>query len=905
MPQARIVGRGSAPGFLPGVCPRRGLTPGSTATTWDRPSWASPLGYARRVSPKTLTGEELQLDDGPAKGSELFLVDGNNLAYRAFFALPEELQTTDGQPTNALLGFTNMLFKLLSDYTPHGVAVAWDTRPTHRTEIAETYKEGRRPMPDLLREQFAHFRPIVEAFGYRNLEFEGWEADDVIATIATRADEAGIKTCVVSTDRDAFQLCSENVSLMMTPRGVADVHVYTPERVELRYGVRPDQVPDFIGLKGDTSDNIPGIPGIGDKTAGQLIAQYGSLEDVIAHADDLSPARGRAVREHADQARDSKVLATMRRDLPLDVDPGELVSAPPDRSTLKEIFRRFEFRGLLSRVDTLDQALPAAAPLEADHVAVTWREGIIAPSKQAVGVAFADGRLAVADGVDVVVSDVAPGEVARALGASGIATHDAKSQRLGHVQDDTLIAAYLVDPGRSGYEIDDLAREHGLELVPEPATEEETAALVRRAEAARRLAPQLRARIREWGMERLYDEIELPLTAVLADMEDAGIRIDTYRMGEITARLTERVEELEATALELAGEEFQLGSTQQLARILFEKLGLTAGRKGKTGYSTDARVLRSIRDDHPIVPVVEEWRELTKLLNTYLLPLPGLIEERGRLHTTINQAVAATGRLSTTSPNLQSIPVRTELGRRIRSAFVAEEGTRLLSADYSQVELRILAHVSGEPVLREAFARGEDIHAATASQVFGIPQAELSRGQRDTAKMVNFGIIYGISSFGLSENLGIPREEAQELIDTYLARLPLVQQLIKRTIAQAAADGYVTTLLGRRRPIPELRASNRQTRSLGERLAVNTVMQGTAADVIKVAMVRIHERLRREGRASRLVLQVHDELLLEVPEVETSAVRELVREEMVSAYPLDPPLAVESGVGDTWADAKE
>jgi DNA polymerase-1 len=862
--------------------------------------------------PKTLTGEELQLDDGPVKGAQLFLVDGNNLAYRAFFALPEELQTTDGQPTNALLGFTNMLFKLLTDYGPRGAAVAWDTRPTHRTEIAETYKEGRRPMPDLLREQFPHFRPIVEAFGYSNLEFEGWEADDVIATLATRADEAGIQTCVVSTDRDAFQLCSENVSLMMTPRGVADVHVYTPARVELRYGVRPDQVPDFIGLKGDTSDNIPGIPGIGDKTAGQLIAQYGSLEEVIAHAGDLSPARSKSVTEHAEQARASKLLATMRRDLPLDVDVATLVAAPPDRSTLKEMFRRFEFRGLLSRVDTLDAALPAAEPIEADHVAVPWEEGAVEQlalnqHRDVLGVAFDDGRVAVAAAAGVVVSEVELRDLGRALGDADLAAHDAKALRLGHAPaDDTMIAAYLVDPGRSGYDLDDLAREHGLELVPEPATEEETASLVRRAEAARRLAPLLRARLREWGMEQLYDEIELPLTAVLADMEDAGIRIDTYRMGEITARLAERVEELEASALELAGEEFQLGSTQQLARILFEKLALTAGRKGKTGYSTDARVLRVIRDDHPIVPVVEEWRELTKLLNTYLLPLPELIDERdARLHTTINQAVAATGRLSTTSPNLQSIPIRTDLGRRIRSAFVAADGTRLLSADYSQVELRILAHVSGEPVLREAFARGEDIHAATASQVFGIPQAELSRGQRDTAKMVNFGIIYGISSFGLSENLGIPREEAQELIDTYLARLPLVQELIKRTIAQAAADGHVTTLLGRRRPIPELRASNRQTRSLGERLAVNTVMQGTAADVIKVAMVRIHERLRAEGRASRLVLQVHDELLLEVPEVETTAVRDLVREEMVRAYPLEPALAVEAGVGDTWADAKE
>jgi DNA polymerase-1 len=733
----------------------------------------------------------------------------------------------------------------------------------------------------------------------------------VIATLATRADESGIRTCVVSTDRDAFQLCSENVSLMMTPRGVADVHVYTPERVELRYGVRPDQVPDFIGLKGDTSDNIPGIPGIGDKTAGQLIAQYGSLEEVIAHADDLSPARGRSVHEHADQARDSKLLATMRRDLPLDVEPAELVSSPPDRSALKEIFRRFEFRGLLSRVDTLDEALPAAAPVS-ETEGVPWREAAVEElllnrREGPLGVAWHDGRVGVATGDDVVVSEVALGELPRVLDPTQLVTHDAKALRLGSPPaDDTLIAAYLVDPGRAGYELDDLAREHGVELVPEPAAEEETAALVRHAESARRLAPQLRARLREWGSERLYDEVELPLSVVLADMEQAGIRIDAYRMGEITARLEERVEELEAQALELAGEPFQLGSTQQLARILFEKLELTAGRKGKTGYSTDARVLRAIRDDHAIVPVVEEWRELTKLLNTYLLPLPTLIDPAdGRLHTTINQAVAATGRLSTTNPNLQSIPVRTELGRRIRSAFVAADGTRLLSADYSQVELRILAHVSGEPVLREAFARGEDIHAATASQVFGIPQAELTRGQRDTAKMVNFGIVYGISSFGLSENLGIPRDEAQELIDTYLARLPSVQELIKRTIAQAAADGFVTTLLGRRRPIPELRASNRQTRSLGERLAVNTVMQGTAADVIKVAMVRIHERLRTEGRAARLVLQVHDELLLEVPEVETSAVRDLVREEMVGAYPLDPALAVEAGVGDTWADAKE
>jgi DNA polymerase-1 len=848
------------------------------------------------MSPKTLTGAELEVDDAPARESELFLVDGNNLAYRAFFALPEELATTEGFPTNALLGFTNMLFKLLVDYRPRGVAVAWDTRPVHRVEISETYKIERRPMPDLLREQFPHLRPIVEAFGYRNLEFEGWEADDVIATLATRADEVGVKTCVVSTDRDAFQLVSENVCLMMTPRGVSDVHVYTPERVEARYGIRPDQIPDFIGLKGDTSDNIPGIPGIGDKTGGQLIAQYGSLEEVLEHADELSPARGKAVREHAEQARASKLLATMRRDLDVDCDPSDLVLAPPDRSQLHEIFRRFEFRNLINRVDELDEAVPAAGP-RVEGVAVPWREGELPMIAGRMGFAAVDDRAAVGTGEEVVVGP-------RPASVEGeLVVHDAKALRV-QARDDTLLAAYLIEPGRATYELGDLAAEYGVEIVPDPPAEEETAALVRRAELPLRLVDLLLDRVKERGGEHLYRNVELPLTEVLAAMEDAGVRIDTYRMGEITARLRDRVEELEAKAYELAGEEFVLGSTQQLGRILFEKLGLTPGRKGKTGYSTDTRVLRTIRKEHAVVEVVEEWREYSKLLNTYLGPLPDLIGPDGRLHTTINQAVAATGRLSTTSPNLQAIPIRTELGREIRSAFVAEPRTRLLSADYSQIELRILAHVSGEPKLREAFERGDDIHTATAAEVLGKDPAELTPRDRSVAKMINFGIVYGISAFGLSENLEIPREQAQEYIDAYLARFPHVQDFIQRTIEQAARDGYVTSLLGRRRPVPEIRASNRQTRGLGERIAVNFVMQGSNADIIKVAMVAIHRRLREEGRAARLVLQIHDELLLEVPEVEVSAVKELVREEMCNAYPLDPALAVDVGVGDDWAEAK-
>jgi DNA polymerase I len=853
------------------------------------------------VSPKTLTGAELQLDDGPARDSELFLVDGNNLAYRAYFALPEELATSEGFPTNALLGFTNMLFKLLADYRPKGVAVAWDTRATHRKELDPEYKVDRRPMPDLLAEQFPHFRPIVEAFGYRNLEFEGWEADDVIATLAAQADEAGIKTTVVSTDRDAFQLVTENVALMMTPRGVADVHVYTPDRVFARYGVTPEQVPDFIGLKGDTSDNIPGVPGIGDKTAGQLVAQYGSLEGVLEHVDELSPARGRALREHAEQAKASKELATMRRDLQLDCDPAQLVLNPPDRSRLKEMFRQYEFRNLLQRVDVIDQALPAA-PMKLEGVAVPWREGEVSPPSGEAGISVEDGRVAIAQ-EEVVVAVWTP-ETASALRDSDLVAHDAKPLRL-DVVDDTLLMAYLIEPGRATYALDDLAGEYGIELQPEPPAEEDTAALVRHASASLRLAGPMRQRISERSLDPLYREIELPLTEVLAGMEDAGVKIDTYRMGEITARLADRLEELEARAHELAGEEFMLGSTQQVARILFEVLGLTAGRKGKTGYSTDSRVLRSIRGEHEIVQVIEEWREYSKLLNTYLGPLPELISpDDGRLHTTFNQAVASTGRLSTTNPNLQAIPIRTELGREIRSAFVTEPGHRLVSADYSQVELRILAHVSGEPKLREAFAQGEDIHAATAAEVLGKERAELTKDERNVAKMVNFGIIYGISAFGLSENLEIPRERAQEYIDTYLARFPLVQDFIQRTIEHCTEEGYATSLFGRRRPVPELKASNRQTRSLGERLAVNFVMQGTAADIIKKAMVAIHARLREEGRSSRLVLQVHDELLVEAPDVEISAIKDILREEMCGAYPLDPPLAIDVGVGDDWNEAK-
>ena len=861
------------------------------------------------MSPKDLSGAELDLDDAPARASELFLVDGNNLAYRAFYALPEDIATSEGFHTNALYGFTSMLLKLLGGYKPRGVAVAWDTRPVHREKILEAYKGQRKPTPDLLREQFPHFRPLVEAFGYANVEFEGWEADDVIATLATRAEQAGVPTCIVSTDRDAFQLVSDTVCLMMTPRGISEVQVYTPERVTARYGITPAQIPDFIGLKGDTSDNIPGVPGIGEKTAGELIVRYGSLEEVLAHAAEQTPARSKKLTEFAQQARDSKLLATVRRDLEIDFDAAALVSAPPDRSRLKEFFRRYEFRSMLGRLDTLDEALPASEEERAATDRVRWREGELV--EKAAGALVVDGgRYAFAGGGEVLVGEWQDELVSR-FTPGGIVAHDFKAlptalvEKAGPAAEDTMIAAYLLDPSRSGYELDELAHEQGIELEPSPVAEEGTTTLVRRAEVARRLAPLFAERLRSLQLDSLYREVELPLTVVLAEMEQTGIEIDTYRMGEILARLTERLAELEARAQELAGEPFALGSPQHLGRILFEQLKLTPGRRGKTGYSTDSRVLGAIRDEHPIVPMLEEWRELSKLVNTYLGPLPSLISETdGRLHTTFNQTVAATGRLSTSNPNLQAIPVRTELGREIRSAFVAREGCLLLSADYSQAELRILAHASGEEKLTQAFRRGEDIHARTAAEVLGKDPETLTKDERNRAKAVNFGIIYGISAFGLSEQLGISREEAGAYIDTYLARFPRVQEFIASTIAEATKNGFVTTLLGRRRMIPELRSSNHQLRSLGERLAVNTVMQGTAADVIKLAMIAVHRRLCEAGLESRLVLQIHDELLLEAPEQELERCREIVLHEMQAAYPFDPPLTADAGAGASWAEAK-
>jgi len=847
------------------------------------------------------------------------LIDGNSLAYRAFFALPETIATASGAPTNALYGLAAMLIRVLIDERPGRVIVCWDPPgPVFRHDAYPEYKAGRAKTPDLLREQKPHFRPLMEAFGFTNIESPGYEADDVIGTLAAEAAAAGEHVVILTGDRDALQLVDDRVSVLATGRGVTDTVRYTPERVLERYGVPPAQMPEFRGLVGDASDNLPGVRGIGEKGAAQLIQTYGTLDEVLAHAGDQTPKRREALESDADNARLSRDLAVIRCDAPVELD---LSAVPPlvfdaERlATLRSAFGGWEFDSLARRLGEL--AAPGADPpapvAPADALEVTEcalpELALRVAGIPRLGVGVADERWAVAAPGPLVFDGAwdASESTALAVGlaSASVACHDAKSLPPGLADagfapgDDTMVAAYLLQPRRRSYPLDELAEEAGVLVDPDAAH-----AAAGMAARALGLAEWQHERLVEEGLEELYRTVELPLVGVLGEMERVGVRLDAARLGEIAGRVRDRIDELRDQIWELAGEQFIIDSPKQLGHVLFEVLGLPASRRGKTGYSTDRQVLRQLESQHPIVPLIGQYRELTKLDSTYLSALPELIDAGGRVHTTFNQTVAETGRLSSTNPNLQNIPVRTPIGREIRDAFVADDGCVLISCDYSQVELRILAHCSGEPTLADAFRNGEDVHRATAAEVFGIPQAEVDRQTRDRAKAVNFGIIYGISDFGLSEQLGISRKDAHAYIETYLARYPRVLEFIQSTVATAATDGYVCTLLGRRRPIPELAASTHHVRQLGERLAVNTVIQGSAADIIKVAMVRTHAALRAAGLTTRIVLQIHDELLLEAPEAERDAAIEISRREMVGAYPLDPPLAVDVGVGPTWLAAK-
>jgi DNA polymerase I len=903
---------------------------------------------------------------------ELFLIDGNSLVYRAFFALPETISTSKGQPTNAIFGFASMLVKILSEYGVKPTMVVWDAGMSGREVEYDQYKADRRERPDLLAEQWPYLQPLVEAFGYTNVRVQGYEADDVIATLAEQARGRGIDVMVVTGDRDMFQLIDGSVRVMATSRGITDTKVYDRQAVIDRYGIPPELITDFVGLKGDTSDNIPGVPGIGEKTASQLLQEWGDLEGVLSHIDDISgKKRKENLTEHAEAARISKRLATAVRDIDLDVDIDALVAREPDRSRLRQVFREFELRDPLRRLEEAlgeEEAAPASRPeevlgatarpvavgelgsLDGEHATLAAeRPGAAGPALAEEAAAEAltaqdeleqaeDAAAAAADAPTAAVSaatepaqatldqvagrfqgalrfaayaggEVLVGEAAglpaltMAWGERPVVAHDWKSVAVGEdpcvgppLEHDTMVAAYLIDPARRGYPLAELAETEGIGARVEGAD-----GLAERAVITRELAERQRDTLEEMGLVRLLREVELPLVDVLVEMERAGVKLDVGRVRGISERIAAEVAQLEREVWMLAGEEFTIGSPQQLGAVLFDKLGLSKKRRGKTGFSTDARVLQAIRGEHEIVPKVEQWRELTKLKSTYLDAFPELLAADGRLHTTFNQTATTTGRLSSTNPNLQNIPIRTELGREIRACFVAEEGHKLISADYSQVELRILAHIAGEDVLKEIFRRGEDVHTATAERILG---GKADPGTRSKAKMVNYGIVYGLSAFGLADRLGIGQDEAQEFIDRYLQGFPKVKEFIDRTIERARDEGHVTTLFGRIRRVPELRSRQRQMRLQGERFAVNMVIQGTAADIIKVAMVRCRDELRSAGLATTLVLQIHDELLFEAPEDEVERASEIVRREMANAYELDPPLEVDLAVGDDWLEAK-
>ncbi|HXR29736.1 MAG TPA: DNA polymerase I [Solirubrobacterales bacterium] len=875
-----------------------------------------------------------------ADARELFLIDGNSLAYRAFFALPESIGTSDGRPTNAIYGLASMLVKIIDEHAPAGVVVAWDAGMSGREVTYDLYKAQRKPRPDLLREQWPHLMPLVEAFGYTNVKVEGYEADDVIASLTRQAREQGIPVMVVTGDRDAYQLVGEGVRVMSTSRGITETKIYDSEAVVERYGVAPELITDLMGLRGDTSDNIPGVPGIGEKTATQLLQQFGDLEAVLDSVEQISGAkRKQNLLEHADDARLSKQLATLQYDIETGVELADVMGSEPDRGALRDFMREFELRAVMER---LEEALPEGDAVPGRRVEteleVAVEEGSaadLAMEKGPIALAIEGERWAGAEGERILVGSASLEELAAAVAKRPLVAHDAKSLGGGRhgllgaaaregaelqLDHDTMLAAYLLEPQRRTYDLTELAADAGIGIAaaPEPSADaddgqlslegEEGEAGLDPAEEARlvaALAERQRPRIDELGLEQLLREVELPLVHVLAAMEREGLKLDAERLAEVGAGFGERIDTLEREIYELAEEEFTIGSPQQVGRVLFEKLGLTRKRRGKTGYSTDARVLAQIRDEHPIVEKIEQWRELTKLKNTYLDSLPDLIDpQTGRVHTTFNQAATTTGRLSSTNPNLQNIPIRTEIGRPVRACFVAEPGARLLSADYSQVELRVLAHVADESVLKEIFHAGEDVHAATAAEVFDISREDVDVGQRSKAKMVNFGIVYGLTGFGLADRLNIPRKEGEEFVSRYLERFPAVRAFREQVIERAQEEGFVTTLMGRRRPIPELRSGNPNTRRLGERLAVNTVIQGTAADIIKVAMVCCQTALREAGTQTRLVLQIHDELLFEGPPEEMEGAVELVRREMCAAYPLDPQLEVDVGVGEDWLDAK-
>jgi DNA polymerase I len=900
-------------------------------------------------------------------GRKIMLLDGNSLTYRAFFALPADMATASGQVTNAVFGFTSMLQYMLNEHRPDAVVATFDRpEPTFRHEAIPDYKAGRAETPDILRQQMGLVRRVVDVLGVPTIEVSGFEADDVLATLATQGCAAGDDIIVVTGDRDAYQLVRDakepgdgSIRVLYNKRGVSDYALYDEAGIVTRTGVHPTKYDQYAALRGDTSDNLPGVPGVGEKTAAKLINDYGNLDGIYANLDKATPKLRENLIAHEMVVRRNATATPLIRDVPgVSIDVAA-ASPKPDLAAARELFKTLEFRALSERV--LDafalsfgggSAHGGAVPeAEYAHLDITVAElsagdRLILPASGHLGIeghwAGVPGRSALL-GLGWAVGDSATYASTEALlGANGLAViadalgsdalwvhghrlkeiirslHDV-GMTIGSLRAlgiDTAVAGYLLDPAENVYDLDELARQYaGIEVRAVDSapvgqldfgapTQSAADAIGRRAVAVGRLIEPMLAALTARGLAKLYDEIERPLIGVLARMEIAGVRVDTTYLKELSQSLTAQAHELEEKVQELAGRRFVVNSVPQLRTVLFDELGLKTDKKTKTGYSTDAQALEKVRDQHPIVDALLRYREVEKLRSTYGENLLAEVASDGRIHATFNQTVARTGRLSSDQPNLHNIPIRSEEGRQFRRAFVPAEGCEFLVADYNQIELRVIAHLAQDPGLITAFTTGADVHTETAKRVFSVEAKEVTVAMRSKAKMVSYGLAYGMESYGLAQRLGVPVAEATEILNAYFVAFPNVRSYMDASVVDARNKGYTETLFGRRRQIPELQNPNFRIRQMGERQAMNAGIQGLAADIFKVALVRLDAALREAARDSQIILQVHDEVILEVPQHERDEVRALTIATMRDAADLSVPLEVNIAWGPTWADAK-
>lgn len=888
----------------------------------------------------------------PKNKHTFYIIDGNSYIYRAFYAV-RNLTNSTGLPTNAVFGFANMLLKVIKDKSPDMLALVFDPKgPTRRHIEYKEYKAHRPPMPKDLVPQIPYIHKLVEAFRIPVFIQEGQEADDVIATLARRAEADGHEVIIVTGDKDILQLVGTNIKVYDTLKE----KVYEPKDVEERWGVPPEQMVEIMGLMGDASDNIPGIDGIGEKTAQSLIKQYGTIENLLARAHEITkPKLKQSLTEHAELARLSRGLAVLHADVPIEISYDALKPKAPDNAALLKILRELEFTSLLKYV--------TQEPAEAVSYEMVFEEHdfqelarLLSSAKEfcfdtettspdpiqaeLVGISFcikphhayylplghfylgAPKQLELQHALAVlkpIMENPSINKIGQNIKYDLLVLSHYGIEVKG-VSFDTMIASYVLNPSKPSHGMDALALEYlnyktmtyaevtgtGKKQIGFEAVDVQTATRYsgEDADITLRLKLLLAPQLQEQNLEKLFREIEMPLMQVLADMERVGVKIDADFLKKISVKLGTDMAKTEKTIYELAGAEFNINSPKQLSEILFTKLGLTPIKKTKTGFSTDVDVLEELAHVHLLPAEILKFRTLSKLKSTYVDALPLMINPKThRLHTSLNQTVAATGRLSSSDPNLQNIPIRTEVGREIRKAFIAETGSSLLSADYSQIELRILAHMSNDPALIETFQRDEDVHTRTASEIFGLDPKEITSEMRRSAKAINFGIIYGISAFGLAQDIGVSNSEAKKYIDNYFARYPQVRAFIDKTIQDAKKNGHVMTLFNRRRFIPELTSSAAAVRSFGERMAVNTPIQGTAADLIKLTMIRIQARLAKQGLKSKMILQVHDELVFEMPDAEIEVMKNLVKDEMENVIALSVPIKVDMGVGKNWDEA--